>query len=354
MNAASRERRLVFAIPGDIDTRSGGYGYDRRMIEELRAIGWTVEHLQLPGGFPEPSESELAETAEKLAALAADSLVLIDGLAFGAMPAIAMQEATRLRMIALVHHPLALESGIPAGVAERLRKSEMTALGAAKGVVVTSPSTARTLLSQFRVAPDLVRVAVPGTEQAKPASGSTAGDGVIILSVGSLTQRKDHAALISALERISDRPWQCRIAGSDDMDRQCAADLRRQIEACGLSDRVTLTGALDDVAVEYAQADIFALASQYEGYGMAFAEAMVRGLPIVGCRGGAIPDLVTDDAGILVEPGDIAGLAEALALLIDQPETRQAYSAGALAVGQQLPDWPATAKVLSDFLEEMR
>ena len=354
MNAASRERRLVFAIPGDIEIRSGGSGYDRRMIAELRATGWTVEHLQLPGGFPEPSESELAETAEKFAAIADGSLVLIDGLAFGAMPGIAMQEATRLRLVALVHHPLALESGIPAAVAERLRKSEMTALAAAKGVVVTSPSTARTLVSQFRVAPDLVRVAVPGTEPAKPASGSTVGNGVMILSVGSLTQRKDHAALISALARISDRPWQCRIAGSDDMDRQCAADLRRQIEACGLTDRIILTGVLDDVEVEYTQADIFALASRYEGYGMAFAEAMVRGLPIVGCRGGAIPDLVTDDAGILVEPGDIAGLTEALAVMIDQPERRQAYSAGALAVGQRLPDWPATAKVLSDFLEEMR
>lgn len=59
-------KRLVFAIPGDIETRSGGYGYDRRIMAELRALGWQVEHLKLPAGFPVPTEAELAETARSL------------------------------------------------------------------------------------------------------------------------------------------------------------------------------------------------------------------------------------------------------------------------------------------------
>ena len=83
---AAHGKHLVFAIPGDIQTRSGGYGYDREMTKALASLGWTVEHLRLAGGFPMPNSAELEATAAQFAALAPESLVLVDGLAFGAMP----------------------------------------------------------------------------------------------------------------------------------------------------------------------------------------------------------------------------------------------------------------------------
>lgn len=353
MSGQNNHRHLVFAIPGDLQTMSGGYGYDRRMFVELHALGWVVEHLQLPGGFPAPTKAELETTAARLAALHEGALVFIDGLAFGAMPQIAEAEAERLRLVALVHHPLALETGTPPDVVKKLKESEIAALSATRGIVVTSPATARTLVADFGSAESHICIAIPGTEQAPPAQGSS-GDDLMILSVGSLTTRKDHKTLVAALARVADRPWQCRIVGSDTMDPATAEALRRLIVDVGLAERVTLTGVIADVAAEYDRADIFALASHYEGFGMAFAEAMVRGLPIVGCSGGAIPDLVDPRAGILVEPGDVPAFADALARLMDDVVLRQNLTNGSLATGRRLPDWPKTAKTLSDFLEGIR
>jgi glycosyltransferase involved in cell wall biosynthesis len=355
MNAAVPGKRLVFAIPGDIETRSGGYGYDRRVMAELKSLGWQVEHLPLPGGFPQPSDAERPETAARLAKLKDGSLVMIDGLAFGCIPEIVAAEAGRLRLVALVHHPLALETGLSEEVSQALKVSETRALKNAGGIVVTSPATAKTLVEGFEVAADELHVALPGTEPAEPARGTQAGGGdPMIVAVGSLTPRKDHALLIAALAKLTDRAWQCRIIGSETMDPATAKSLQDLIAENELGGRITLTGAISDLEPEYDQADIFALASRYEGYGMAFAEAMARGLPIVACRGGAIPDVVPQSAGILVEPGDLDGFCNALAVLIDDRTLRQRYAAGALAAGRQFPDWRTTALGLSQFLETVQ
>jgi glycosyltransferase involved in cell wall biosynthesis len=354
LNRADRKveaPHLVFAIPGDIETRSGGYGYDRRMIAELRKLGWQVDHMRLPDGFPAPSADELEMVARQFAGLPEKSLVLVDGLAFGAMPDIARREAERLKLVALVHHPLALETGISQQQAEALRQSEADALTSVRGIVVTSPETARILVSDFGVSQGPICIAMPGTAPAEQARGQMDEAPPMVLSIGSLTPRKDHQTLVAALARLRDRSWQCRIVGSDRMDLQSASALRLQIAELGLNGRIVVTGALDDVDAEYAGADIFALASRYEGFGMVFAEAMARGLPIVGCRGGAVPDLVPGCAGILVEPGDIDGFAEALATMLDEPEKRRSYAADSFATGLSLLDWPASAKILAEFLE---
>ncbi|KQS74391.1 glycosyl transferase [Rhizobium sp. Leaf384] len=343
--------RLVFAYPGDLSLKTGGYGYDRRLIHGLEHLGWHVEPVSLGEGFPMPTTDVLARAEAQFSALPDGALVMIDGLAFGVMDRWAEREGARLRIVALVHHPLSLETGLPAAVAARLRESEREALRFVRHVVVTSAETARTLSEDYGVAPAEITVAVPGTDRPQPGNHAVRDAGPPhIISVGTLTRRKGHDVLIAALAKLRDLPWRASIIGNQTLDPVTAAALADQVVALGLSDRVTLCGERDDIAGELQTGDIFALASRYEGYGMVFAEALAQGLPIVACRAGAISEVVPPQAGVLVTVDDIDGFADALRTFITDPLVRRRFADAAAMAGRLLPRWQDTARTVSDRL----
>lgn len=342
---------LHFVIPGALDTPTGGYGYDRRLIAELGRLGWEVRHVALGEGFPCPGPDQRAEAAAAFAALPDGALALTDGLAFGALPEVAAAERGRLRLAALAHHPLCDETGLSAAEAAALRTSEEAALAAAGAVICTSGATAVRLGELFGLDPAGIAVAPPGVDPAPRSPGT--GEPPVILSVGSLIPRKRHDVLIDALALLADRPWRARIVGSAALDPACAAALAERVAARELGSRVELMGARADVRAELAEADVFALASEYEGYGMAFAEAMVQGLPVVACGVGAIGDLVPAAAGALVAPGDPAAFAAGLAPLLDDPARRRAAATAAFAAGARLPGWAETARIVDQALRAL-
>src|SRR5262245_28127009 len=113
----------VFAIPGDINLPTGGYMYARRVLALLPQAGIEVRHLELPGSFPAPSAPDLAETVRRLESVTDVAAVMIDGLAYGAMPAEVIRRA-RVPIVALVHHPLCLEAGLTEARQRELRALE--------------------------------------------------------------------------------------------------------------------------------------------------------------------------------------------------------------------------------------
>ena len=342
-------RVVQFAIPGDLHSPTGGYGYDRALMAHLPALGWRVEHVALPGGFPDPGAAGLAQAGAVLAGLPDGAVVLIDGLAFGAMPAAAAREADRLRLVALVHHPLADESGMPPALAARLMESERAALACTRAVICTSAVTADRLVQGFGVARGAITVAPPGTPRpARPAPRR--GDPPVVLSVGSLTPRKGHDLLIAALGRLRHLPWRARIVGARP-DEGTAAALRAQVVAEGLDGRIALVGPVEDVGAEYAGADLFALASRHEGYGMAYAEALAHGLPVVASRVGPVASFVPEAAGALVPPGNVDALAAALDRLLGDARARDRAAAAASAAGAGLPGWADTSAAVAARLE---
>jgi glycosyltransferase involved in cell wall biosynthesis len=345
-------RTLYFAYPGRLDLNTGGYAYDRRLIAGLKDLGWQVEMVALGEGFPFPDARALENAGAVLSALPDASLVLIDGLAFGVLDDWAQREAKRLDIVALVHHPLALETGLSGDQLIALRTSERRALTATRHVVVTSPATARELVAQYGVAPALLTVALPGTEHAPLSPGN--GNPPHILSIGTLIGRKGHDVLVGALAQIADLDWYATIVGSLDLDPATAAQVKRQIADTGLEDRIVLAGECDDSRSILTTADIFALASRYEGYGMVFAEALQQGVPIVACHAGAIPDVVPAEAGLLVPANDIDAFANALRQLLSKPDLRRLMATAAAKAGEALPDWSDTARQVSDCLKDIR
>lgn len=342
--------RAVFAIPGDLATPTGGYRYDREVLARAGTSGVDLVHLALPGSYPNPSADDLLRTAGALVSLPAGDVLLIDGLAYGALPE-SICLSIKSPIVALVHHPLALESGIPPEAAARLRASERTALAHARAVIVTSRSTARILAEDYDVAPDRITVAEPGTEPV-PRAGGSGEPAPVILAVGALSPRKGYDVLVEALARLGGEAWRLVIAGARDRSPDTDAALQAAIARHGLARRITLAGAVSDAELDrlYDGADIFVLPSRYEGYGMVLGEAMARGLPIVTTTGGAAAETVPEGAAIKVPPGDARALASGLSRLIASRRLRADYADRAFRAGEALPGWDDTARIVAGVL----
>ena len=343
---------IHFAIPGDLQTLTGGYAYDRHLMAGLERLGLPVRHLRLSAGFPAPDPAALDHAEACFAALPDGALVIADGLAFGVMDDIARRHGSRLKIIALCHHPLALESGISPAEAQQRRLSEQRALDGAAAVLVTSQATAKLLSQMFSIAPRRITVAPPGTDR-KPFA-PCGGNPPVLLSVATLTPRKGHDVLIHALARIAHLPWSLRLVGGSRFDPVWAAQLKNLARETGLGDRIHFLGELARLDGEYGNADVFVLPSRFEGYGMAFAEALSFGLPVVAARAGAVPDLVPESAGLLVAPDDVDALSRALAVLLQDRALHGRLRLGAQQAALLLPTWEETSDIVAGLIEKMQ
>ena len=346
---------FVFAIPGDLATPTGGYAYDRRMIAELRELGWRPEVLNLGEGFPFPSALTLAGANASLADVPKGRPIVIDGLAFGVMPEAAESLRATHPLIALVHHPLALETGMAPDQAAALRASERKALACARAVIANSAATARALETDYGVPPERITIAPPGTDRAPFVRPNTTSTLVALLAVGAVVPRKGYDLLIEALSGLLDLPWRLTIVGDCRRDPVTAARLTADIVRQRLEPRVKIEDAVmpERLSQLYNASDLFVLPSRYEGFGMAYAEAIAHGLPVIGTTAGAIPDTVPATAGVLIPPDDVAALAAALRRLIENPEERAQFAAGAAAAAAHLPTWHDSARLFSAAMERV-
>lgn len=343
---------VVFAIPGKLETPTGGYGYDRALLARLPDHGVAIRHLELPATFPFPFETDVAATFERLGGVAENATLLVDGLALGALPADGVR-ALRSHVVALVHHPLGLEAGLSPGLAARLIENEREVLSAVRHVVVTSAQTAAILETDFAVPAARITVAEPGTERAPRAIGSAGAPA--LLAVGAVSERKGFVHLVEALRLLADLPWTLTIAGSLDRASASVAALSATIDAAGLSDRIRLVGSLDYDALgeAYGATDVFVMPSLYEGYGMVLAEALARGLPVVTTSGVPAAAGLPPEAARTVPPGDPAAFAAALRPLIADAGLRRAAADAAWACGQSLPSWDETARIVAGCLSRV-
>ncbi len=336
-------RALSFAIPGDLDLPTGGYAYDRRVMEMLPDYGVEPRRIALPGSFPSPTPADLDETARLLAAAPSDAALMIDGLALGAIPD-RLLSGIKAPLIALVHHPLCLEAGLEPADAAALKVSETAALARARHVIVTSEATKRTLVADFSVPAARITVAEPGTDPAARATGT--GTPLQMLAVGAVSPRKGYHVLIAALAPLVEYDWRLTICGATDRDPATVASLEAAIASSGLFERVRLAGTVVPATLHrfYDTADLFVMPSLFEGYGMALAEAMARGLPIVTTTGGAASETVPDAAAIKVPPGDQIALGSAIERAIKDKRLRSRLADASWDAGRTLPPWTETTR----------
>ena len=342
------ERPLQLSGAGRSGTRrTGGYIYDRRIVEGLRARQWTVE-VQSPGeGFPAPDAAALraGRGAWSRRCPMARSRV-VDGLAFGVLPELAERHAQRLALGG---------AGAPsAGAGNRAGRGAgsrpcSTASGARwrmrGGVIVTSACDRACAGRTSTVPPARIAVVEPGTEPAPLAAGS-GGDALALLCVATLTPRKGHALLLEALAGLQ-RPalgaalrrqpdaWMRAMRCGAAAGHRCAMAWRGRVRAARRAGR-------GGPATRCTRAPtLFVLPSFHEGYGMALAEALAHGLPVVSTtRRAPSPTPCRRMRACWCRRATSPALRAALQRVMDEPAWRAALAAGARAARQRLPSWP--------------
>jgi glycosyltransferase involved in cell wall biosynthesis len=332
---------------------SGGNTYDRRVCDELEALGWTVRRQPIADAFPQLGVEGRAALALTVRAVPDDALVLIDGLIASAAPEVLVPEAARVRLLVLVHMPLGHRPSN--GNTPAIRAREREVLASAAAVVTTSAWCKDRLGELYGLDAGRVHVAEPGVDAAGLAPGTEAGDA--LLCVAAVTRDKGHDVLVDALATATDLAWRCACVGSLDREPWFADSVRHRAWDGGLGDRVRFPGTRTGPELErdYAAADLLVHASHAETYGMVVTEALARGLPVVAADVGGVSEALGHGAdgtrpGLLVPPGDPEALAGALRDWLRDAELRERLRRAARERRASLRDWAATASVLAGVL----
>ena len=307
---------IVLQAPNG-DNEAGGGAYIRALISSLRAAGHSC-HVHTGTTWPD------------------GPIAIIDGLGLHRF-----SPEHVARAVGLIHHPAALA---PESEKAAIQQAERMLLPLMRRVVATSRIVADRLEQDYGVPPERITVVPPGVPDVPRATGSSSPV-CHILSLGACVPRKGHAVLITALAQLFDLSWRLTVVGSQTRDPAYCETLRALAEQSAPG-RVHFAGALaaDALEAEWQRADVFALATEWEGHSAPVAEAIRRGLPVAVTSGGAAADCVTPEFGVVCPPGDAAGLSKAVRRLIFDTDLRADMAEAAWQAGQSLPDWPTQTR----------
>jgi glycosyltransferase involved in cell wall biosynthesis len=220
-------------------------------------------------------------------------------------------------------------------------------------VVTTSGFAQRALMAAgFQGA---VETVVPGlsANYRQPVLRPLASPRPAILTVASVVRNKGLVEMLSALESLSGLNWSWEVIGDVELDADFARKFRYLAGRSPVCDRIAIRGALSprEVLAAYDRSDVFALPSHFETCSMATMEAMARGLPVAAFHVGGLPDLLPEvSRQALAEPGDVAGLAEALRRLIVFGDERQRLGEANRNASGHFPNWEECGSAVGAFL----
>jgi glycosyltransferase involved in cell wall biosynthesis len=352
----TRILRVALLTLGDPGTLTGGYLYHLRMAQLAPEHDARIEFVSFPER-PFPLAIAAAPTVIAQARRQGADVVVLDSIAAAFLGPWLGRHAPRWPLLAMLHQPPGgidygpLRSTVQAGL-DRL------AYRHARRLLVASESLADELTAQG-IPRDRVRVVPPGRDMAA-APGAPPGDlrqgrRAALLCVGNWVARKGILSLLDAVARLPPDAATLHLAGDDQTEPDYAARVRARLRRPDLAGRVVVHGrlALADVAALYAAADVFVLPSLKEPYGTVYGEAMAAGLPVVGWRAGNLPYLADDGReGLLVRPGEIAGLARALDRLADDEPLRRRMGAAARRRALAWPTWAESAGLFFAAIRE--
>nr|MBP7322668.1 glycosyltransferase family 4 protein [Deltaproteobacteria bacterium] len=356
--------RVGLIIYGSLDTVTGGYLYDRMLVENLRQRGCIVEVISLPQrSYYRCLTDNISPLLLRQVQRVSLDILLQDELNHPSLLFInhLIRHVTRAPIVSLVHHLRCSEPHLP-GMNALYRWAERTYLQTVDACIVNSITTQKHVESVSGVSlPSLV--AQPGGDHCQPllsqmqiAPRRYYDDRIEILFVGNLIPRKGLHTLIDSLALLSGHDCFLTVAGNDQVDRAYADRIRHAIAQKGLSHRVRILGAVcgTSLAVCMQRSHILAVPSFYEGFGIIYLEALAFGLPVIATTAGAAQEIIRHGReGLLIEPGDSRTLAEYLAELINDRTKLCTMSLRALDRFRSYPSWAESMGRAVTFLQEI-
>jgi glycosyltransferase involved in cell wall biosynthesis len=351
-------------IYGELDQLSGGYLYDRKMVEILRRKGARVEIISLPGGnyALQLTENIFGALPRVLQKFCPDVLIQ-DELCHPSLfhSNRTLKKNLNCPVISIVHHLLSSEVR-PAWQNTLYRRVEKSYLATVDGFIFNSETTRGVIVNLLGTDRPCV-VVPPGGDHLTPDIDDTrivercGWPGPLkILFIGNVIPRKGLHELIIALSSLPRRTWRLTVAGNFADDAGYAGRIRKLIAHAGLMEQVALLGTVSDEKLAALLKDHHCLAvpSFYEGFGIVYLEAMAFGLPVIATTSGAVPEVVADGReGFLVPPGNKAALADRVGLLIRDRNLLAAMSLAARKRYGRHPSWADGAGRVWGFLKDM-
>ncbi len=349
---------LGLLIYGSLDTLSGGYLYDRLLVEALQQRGEKVTLLSLPwrNYLAHLSDNFHVRLPVGLDLLIQDelnhpSLIIANRLA----------RPHPYPVISLVHH-LRCSEPRPAWQNAFYRWIERAYLRSVDAFIFNSHTTRRAVQQILGQLPPY-RVAFPPTDRFGVALEETAilararEAEFRLLFIGNLIPRKGLHTLLDALalHPFGNRPYRLDVVGSLSMDPAYSRAQQQRVRRLGLADRVYFHGALHEAELRHLleQAHLLVVPSAYEGFGIVYLEGMGFGLPAIGTTAGAASEVIEpDQTGYLIPPEDSATLADHLRGLASDRERLIRLSLQARQRYLRQPRWEETVAIIHAFLYE--
>lgn len=358
--------RIGLVIYGELETLSGGYLYDARLVEFLKQHGDEVIVFSLPHGSYWQSRrhqpgNRLMPSIEK-----ANLDILIEDE--WVHPAVFrlndhLRRTTNFPIVSLVHLLTSFDAH-PFYNAWLYRHFERKHLRSVDGLILNSQTTKQQAqsLSGKPLPPHIV--AVPAGDnfpdvQIKPQQipeRMTAPGPLKVLFVGNVIQRKGLHVLVRALRRLPRGDFLLTVTGRLDMEPKYVQQVRQLVIRSRLEEQIRFTGPVvgDTLAALYQTHQVMALPSTFEGYGIVYVEAQQFGLPVIGTTAGAAREIITHGKnGYLIPPGAHRTLADWLIHLHNDRNLLLTLSRNARGAYRHHPTWQDSCEHIRTFLETL-
>lgn len=336
--------KVGLVIYGDLGQATGGYLYDRMLVRELRRRGHSVNVLSLR---KKPHIEQVADNSDPAVRswMRKQDVIVQDELCHPSLYRLNLQ---RERPVVALVHNLSTSLGPPSDIARSMERSFLESVDA---VVCTSRATLGACQS---LCPHPLRAAVahPGRGHMMPQPHLQGSGELRVLHVGNIHPTKGLDVLLAALSELFPAPFRLEVAGAitDAPFRRSLDDLMD----APLRSRVRFLGPVPEALMceRYRRADVVAVPSRYEGFGIALLEAMGFGVPVIAGREGGSGELVTHGReGFLVRPGDQGAVVRHLRFLSDNAR-REGMGKAARRRWEAQPTWEESLTAAVDLIED--